>query len=310
MRIYHSPTEFKKLENATVTIGSYDGVHLAHQKILSRVHELSFKSKSESVVITFWPHPRIVLDRPPESIMLLTSLEEKIELISRLEIDHLLIIPFTRDFSEMSSDDFIKHILVDTIGTKKLVIGYDHRFGKDRKGSFDDLKKYSLMYDFEIEEIQKQMLDDVAISSTQIRQALLKGDVRKATEFLGRHYNLSGIVVKGLQKGRTIGFPTANIEVYSKEKLIPSDGVYAVKVRYQNSSLNGMMNIGYRPTLDGKAHTIEVHIFDFHKDIYGEKLEVLLVDFLRNEKKFNSVDELKNQLERDKACAHSILSQL
>jgi riboflavin kinase/FMN adenylyltransferase len=282
-------------------------MHLAHQKILKRLHSISIEHCSESVVITFWPHPRTILHAPDENIKLLSTLDEKIELFSALKIDHLLIIPFTRDFSELSSLEFVQHVLLETVGTKKLVIGYDHRFGKNREGTFDDLKKYAALYDFEVEEIQKQILDDVAISSTQIRKALLSNDVKKANKFLGRSYSLSGMVVRGQRKGNTLGFPTANIELTSQEKLIPADGVYAVKVKYLNTTFKGMMNIGYRPTIDGKKHTMEVHIFDFDKDIYGEKIEVHFIDFIRNEKKFANVHELKQQLEQDKISAINIL---
>jgi riboflavin kinase/FMN adenylyltransferase len=275
---------------------------------LQTLTETAKKINGESVVITFWPHPRKILGSGNNTeIKSLSTLEEKIEILSSLGIDHLLIISFNREFSELSSEDFIRKILCDKIGTKKLVIGYDHKFGKNRVGSFEYLQKESAQYGFEVEEIPRQDLNDVAISSTEIRNALSKGDVSKAALYLEQPYKLKGIVVKGKQLGRTIGFPTANIKISDTDKLIPADGVYAVKVRYKEELLNGMLNIGFRPTVNGVIRTIEVNILDFNAEIYGEELEIQFIQYIRPEQKFEGLNQLKEQLESDKINAHKIL---
>ncbi|HSZ25290.1 MAG TPA: bifunctional riboflavin kinase/FAD synthetase [Cytophagaceae bacterium] len=310
MKVYRELNDFIKLSNAIVTTGTYDGVHKGHRKILQTLTEIAKKNKGESVVITFWPHPRKIIGTGNlQDVKSLSTLEEKIDLLSSRGIDHLLIIPFNREFSELSSQDFIKNILQDTIGTKKLIIGYDHKFGKNREGSFDYLQKESIQYGFEVEEIPRQDLNDIAISSTEIRNALNCGNVSKATLYLEQPYQLKGIVVKGKQLGRTIGFPTANIKVNDPEKLIPADGVYAVRVKYKNELFGGMLNIGYRPTVEGKDRTIEVYIIDFTAEIYGEELEVYFLEFIRTEQKFSSIEELKEQLKIDESNVRSILSK-
>ncbi|HWZ22289.1 MAG TPA: bifunctional riboflavin kinase/FAD synthetase [Cytophagaceae bacterium] len=308
MHIYKELHDFKRLPNAIVTTGTYDGVHKGHRKILQILIDTAKENNGESVVITFWPHPRkIVGIGNRQDIKSLSTLDEKIEILSALGIDHLLIIPFNRAFSELSSEEFIKNILLDTIGTKKLVIGYDHKFGKNRIGSFEYLKKNASDYGFEVQEIPRQDLDDIAVSSTEIRNALSNGAVSKADLYLEQPYKLKGIVVKGKQLGRTIGFPTANIKVSDPDKLIPADGVYAVQVKYKESLLGGMLNIGMRPTVEGLDRTIEVNIFNFDKEIYGEELEILFLEFIRPEKKFNGLEALKEQLNSDKITAHKIL---
>jgi riboflavin kinase/FMN adenylyltransferase len=308
LKVYRDPKEFKKLPNAIVTTGTYDGVHKGHRKILLTLIETAKENKGETVVITFWPHPRkIVGDSAFQDIKSLSTLDEKIEILSALGIDHLLIIPFNREFSELSSEEFIKNILVDKIGTKKLVIGYDHKFGKNRAGSFEYLKKDSAKYGFEVQEISRQDLNDVAVSSTEIRKALANGDVSKAALYLEQPYKLKGIVVKGKQLGRTIGFPTANIKVNDQDKLIPADGVYAVHVKYKENIFGGMLNIGFRPTVEGINRTIEVYIHNFDKEIYGEELEIRFLEFLRPEEKFTGIEMLKAQLEKDKKNSQDII---
>jgi riboflavin kinase/FMN adenylyltransferase len=308
LHIYKELQNFKKLPNAIVTTGTYDGVHKGHRKILQTLIDTAKESLGESVVITFWPHPRkIVGTGNKQDIKSLSTLDEKIEILSALGIDHLLIIPFNREFSELSSEEFIQSILIDTIGTKKLVIGYDHKFGKNRIGSFEYLKKNASDYGFEVQEISRQDLDDITVSSTEIRNALSNGAVSKAALYLEQPYKLKGIVVKGKQLGRTIGFPTANIKVSDPDKLIPADGVYAVQVKYKERLLGGMLNIGMRPTIEGLGRTIEVNIFNFDKEIYGEELEILFLEFIRLEKKFNGIEALKEQLNSDKITAHKIL---
>lgn len=306
MNVYYGIQEFHKLPFAVVTSGTFDGVHLGHQKILSRLQEVCAATQGESVLITFHPHPRMVI-QGAKDLQLLSTIDEKIALLEANGVQHLLIIPFNREFSELSSEQFIHKILIDTIGTKKLVIGYDHRFGRNREGGFDYLQQNAHRYGFEIEEIPRQDLDHVTVSSSKIRKSLLEGDVHHADEFLGRPYSLSGTIVKGKQLGRTIGYPTANIQIPEEYKLVPANGVYAVQVLYQGQVLGGMLNIGTRPTVDGTFRTIEVNIFEFDKEIYGEKLTVQFVQKIRNEQKFNGIDELKGQLFKDKQVALDLL---
>jgi riboflavin kinase/FMN adenylyltransferase len=300
MNIYHSLDSFHKLEYGVVTSGTFDGVHLGHKKILSRLKEISAQSGGESVVITFWPHPRMVVSEDSQGLQLLSTIDEKIELFAQLGIHHLAIVPFTRSFSELSSDEFIKHILVDKIGTKKLVIGYDHRFGRNREGSFEFLQKNCATYGFEVEEIPREDIEHTAISSSRIRKALVTGHVHEANELLGRPYSLSGTVVKGKQLGRTIGFPTANLHVHESYKLIPMNGVYIINAIYEGQRYQGMLNIGVRPTVDGTIRTIEAHLFDFDKEIYGEDLNLELLHYLRPEQKFEGLDMLVKQINIDK----------
>lgn len=307
MNVHHGLEEFRKLDNAVVTSGTFDGVHLGHRKILNRLIEVARQTKGESVVITFYPHPRSVISPDNKIVNLLSTLDEKIELLEKSGIQHLVIIPFTREFSELTSEEFIQKILIQTIGTKTLVIGFDHRFGKNREGSFEYLKAHKENYGFEIEEISRQDIENIGVSSSKIRKALQDGDIELADHFLGRSYSLSGIIVKGKQLGRTIGFPTANIQVREVAKLIPTNGVYAVRVEYKNEEFNGMLNIGNRPTVDGTFQTIEVNIFEFDCEIYGENLTVKFIQKIRNEQKFNGLDELKEQIAKDKITCTDIL---
>lgn len=308
MRVFKNINEFSQLKSAVVTSGTFDGVHLGHQKILNRLSEVAKNINGESVVITFHPHPRMVVSLDASELRLLSTIDEKIELLEKQGVDNLIIIPFTREFSELTSSEFIQKILIEKIGTKKLVIGYDHRFGKNREGGFDYLKENSQQFGFEIEEIPRQEIDSLTISSTKIRNALLEGDVNTANDLLGRKYSFRGLVAKGRQLGRTIGFPTANVQVPETYKLIPGDGVYAVKVEVRNEYHFGMMNIGMRPTVNGIGRTQEVNIFDFNDDIYGEKIKVEIIDFIRKEQKFNGLDELKNQINLDKQATLNILN--
>ncbi|CAG4998605.1 Bifunctional riboflavin kinase/FMN adenylyltransferase [Dyadobacter sp. CECT 9275] len=303
MQIYHSLDSIEKLKNAVVTSGTFDGVHIGHKKILTRLNEISEQSGGESVVLTFWPHPRMVVSDSSQDLQLLSTIEEKITLFSALNIKHLAIIPFTRSFSELSSLEFIQKILVEKIGTKKLVIGYDHRFGKNREGSFEFLQKNCALFGFEVEEISRQDIEATAISSSRIRKALLDGHVQEANELLGRPYSISGTIVKGKQLGRTIGFPTANLLVQEAHKLIPANGVYVISAEYQNHIYAGMLNIGVRPTVDGVNRTIEANLFEFDKEIYGEELTVNLLAYLRPEQKFSGLDALMKQIEADKLSA-------
>jgi len=307
MKIYHGIEDFLRLEYAVVTSGTFDGVHLGHQKILSRLRETASKSSGETVVITYWPHPRLVLHPEDTSLKLLNTFEEKAELLKAQGIQHLLRIPFTKEFSQLTSEEFITRIIVETIGTKKLVIGYDHHFGKNREGSFEQLKMNSSKYGFDVEEIPRQDVDHVGVSSTKIRKALEEADIETANHFLGNPYSITGRVVMGDKLGRILGYPTANIEIDTAYKLVPADGIYAVTIQYEHSTYNGMLYIGNRPTVKGIKRNIEVNIFDFNKEIYGESLAIYFHKLIRMDSKFSDLEELKNQLHIDKADALKIL---
>lgn len=310
MKIYHGLEDFVRLDYAVVTSGTFDGVHVGHQKILSRLNEIARSNSGETVVITFWPHPRLVLHPEDTSLKLLNTFEEKAELLKRQGIQHLVRIPFTKEFSQLSSEEFISRILVQTIGTKKLVIGYDHHFGKNREGSFEQLKLNAPKYGFEVEEIPRQDVDHIGVSSTKIRKALEEGDIGTATHLLGAPYSLTGRVVMGDKLGRILGFPTANLEIDTQYKLIPIDGIYAVTVLHEHQQYKGMMYIGNRPTVNGTKRNLEVNIFDFQREIYGESLTVFFHKLLRDDSKFNDLEELKKQLYVDKKEALRVLNDL
>ena len=309
MKVYNGIYEFRGVANAVVTIGTFDGVHNGHHHILKRLKETAQKVKGETVILTFSPHPRMVLF-PDSQQLLLTTKEEKINLLEGCGIDHLIIHPFTREFSMLSSQDFIENVLVKSLGTKRLVIGYDHHFGKDREGSFENLKLNAPAFGFEVEEIPAWETDNSKVSSTRIRKALAEGQVEMASILLGYEYGISGTVVKGQQLGRQLGFPTANIICTDPNKLIPGNGVYAVKVIYKGNEMRGMMNIGVRPTVNGAGRTAEVNIFDFNSEIYGESIEVRFVKWVRGEKKFEGLQQLIEQLHRDKDVVQTVLSDL
>ena len=302
MEIHWGIEKFKKLNHAVVTSGTFDGVHLGHQKILTRLVEIAKKEDGHTVLLTYWPHPRLVL-YPDQEFNLLSSIEEKAEILDRMGIDHLVIIPFDMEFSSLSSSSFIQSILVDKIGTKKLVIGFNHRFGKNREGSFAELRKNATLYGFEVEEIPKQEIDHLSISSTKIRKALESGRVEISNEYLGRPYDLNGIVIRGDQMGRKLGFPTANIRIDFQQKLIPADGIYAVQVIVEGKTFNGMANIGFRPTFKGLEKRIEANIFNFDRDIYGQKISFLFYKKLRSEIHFPNPEALIEQLKTDEKQA-------
>lgn len=308
MNIYEGLADFSPVTNAVVTSGTFDGVHLGHQKILRRIRNIADEIQGETVMITFWPHPRLVLQPDDHQLRLLSTFEEKAKLLREAGIDHLLTIPFTKEFSNLSSEEFIQKVLIEGIQTKRLVIGYDHRFGKNREGGFDYLKANLAKYPFELEEIAREDVDDVGVSSTKIRKALESGRVDIANEYLGRDYELNGIIIKGQQLGRSIGFPTANIHIPHDYKLIPADGVYAVEVSIEGLRFQGMLNIGNRPTVSGDTRTIEVNIFDFSGDLYDKRVSVFLKAYLRSEVKFEGLDSLKAQLEQDRIAALQVLT--
>jgi riboflavin kinase / FMN adenylyltransferase len=307
MIVIRELSQFPSLAHAVVTSGTFDGVHVGHQKILSRLIETARQSHGQSVVITYWPHPRMVLHPDDNSLRLLSTIEERVEALRLFGVDYLLILPFTREFAQLSSEEYIQQILINTIHTKKLVIGYDHRFGKNREGGFEYLQQNAGRYGFEVEEIPRQDVDAVGVSSSKIRTALEHGDVETATRYLGRPYSITGTVVQGKQLGRTIGFPTANVEVSEKTKLVPAQGVYAVKVKTSQGDYKGMLNIGTRPTVDGTHQTIEVHLFNFQADLYGQEISVSFVAYLRPEQKFSGVEALTLQLRQDRTLALQVL---
>jgi len=305
VRIFRDNDPMNNIKNPVVTIGSFDGVHLGHQTIINNLKKSAKKIDGETVLITFFPHPRIVLFPEHSGLKLINTQEEKIKLLEQFGIDNLIIFTFTKQFSKISSIDFIRHTLVSRINAKKLIIGYDHHFGKNREGDFEHLFELGRYYNFEVEEIQAKDIEDISISSTKIRQALKNFDIKTANKYLNYDYPLSGKVVIGKQLGRSIGFPTANIEVKDPYKLIPSNGVYVVKVEIQEKYYKGMLYIGKRPTLSEEKISVEVNIFDFNQNIYDENITVYFKDFIREEIKFVNFNALKNQLEKDKEKALS-----
>lgn len=309
MNIYYHIDDFRPVKNAVVTIGTFDGVHLGHRKIISRIKELAEACDGETVILTFFPHPRMILHPEDDSIKLINTISEKALLLEQLGVDHLIITPFSRDFSNQSPEDYIRDILVNKIGTKKIVIGYDHRFGKDRRGGLDDLLRLSPVYGFEVIEIPEQDINDVAVSSTRIREALLAADIDLANTFLGYPFFLTGKVVRGDQIGRQIGYPTANIQIEEKYKLIPADGIFAVKVQYSNQEYKGMAYIGSRPTINGMSRNIEVNLFNFNKEIYNETICMSFYHYVRGDIRFNGLDELKAQIARDKEDVLRLMSK-
>ena len=307
MKVYKGLEEFKKLENAIITTGTFDGVHQGHQKILSKLMEVAKKNKGESVLLTFFPHPRMVL-QPDSDLKLINTIDEKIELLRAVGIDHLIIHPFTKEFSRTTSLEFVRDLLVNKIGTTKLVIGYDHHFGRNREGSFEHLKEFGPIYGFEVEEISVQDVDNVNVSSTKIRKALEEGEVDVAANYLGHSFFIEGTVVHGQKVGRELGFPTANIDVENPYKLIPQNGIYAVKVQSGEKVYKGMLNIGLRPTIEfSEKLTIEVHLFDFNEDLYGKRLRISFVKRIRSEKKFENKEALIAEMRKDKVRAEHLL---
>ncbi|WP_308691345.1 bifunctional riboflavin kinase/FAD synthetase [Wenyingzhuangia marina] len=299
LQVIHNYHNFPENINTVVTIGTFDGVHVGHRKILDQLISESKKKGLKSVLLTFFPHPRMVI-QANNSIKLINTIEERIEILSKTDLDYLVIHPFDKEFSNLGAFDFVRDVLVNQLNVKELVVGYDHRFGKNREGDFEQLKEYSHTFDFNIKEIKAQDINNTAVSSTKIRTALQSGDIKTASEFLTTPFFIHGIVVKGQQLGNTIGFPTANIEIPQVYKLTPKNGAYIVRATHKENIYYGMLNIGNRPTVSGKNKTIEAHLFDFNTDIYGDEIKIEFLQFLRDEQNFKSVDGLKEQLEKDK----------
>lgn len=305
----HSLPPFK---NAVITTGTFDGVHLGHQKLIEKIKQLAAESGGESVLITFEPHPRTVVFPADQSLKLLSDKEEKIMLLSRQNIDHLVIIPFTKEFSQLTAGEYVSDFLVKYFKPGMVVIGYNHQFGHHRDGNVELLRKLSSTYHFKVEEISRQMVDDINISSTRIRIALQEGDVKIASRQLGYDYSLSGTVVKGNQLGRKLGYPTANIAVKDAYKLIPADGVYAVRCETKRNgqiiTKNAVCSIGFRPTINGTVRTIEAYIFDFNENIYDQQLKIIFIDRIREEKKFDTIDLMVKEIKVDVEKTKRILN--
>lgn len=301
-------SNFSTSEKTYVTIGTFDGVHFGHQKIIQKLVLEAKKANRKSVLLTFFPHPRMVLQKD-NSLELINTIEERIELLKKTGLDYLIIHPFSKAFSRMSALAFVRDLLVNQLNISKLIIGYDHHFGKNREGNIVQLTEYSHLYGFTVEEIPAQDIDDVSISSTKIRTALAKGNLKTANKYLGYPFMLNGTVVNGKQLGEKIGYPTANINIKEPYKLIPKTGVYIVLSKIQGANVYGMMNIGSRPTVDGGYQTIEVHFFDFNANLYHQQLTINLLYFLRDEEKFDSIESLILQLKKDEQTARSFIAK-
>lgn len=300
MKIFNNSELRGRVQKPVLTIGTFDGVHVGHQEILSRLIKEARRIGGESVLFTFHPHPREVIFPDNHGLKMITSQDEKMDYLSSIGLDSVILFPFTKGFSELTAEEFVKKILVDQIGVSKVVIGYDHHFGKNRKGNIHLLKEFGLKYNFEVEEISAQEVDEINVSSTKIRKSLQEGMMEVVNSYLGRPYEINGLVVEGNQLGRSLGFPTANIEVDDAKKMLPVNGVYVVEVEFEDQIYRGMMNIGFNPTHNlKKEESIEVFIHDFDRNIYGEALKVRVHKKIRDEKKFLSPEELKNQLKKD-----------
>lgn len=308
MKVYRNLDTLPAFQKAVVTIGTFDGVHKGHQKIIQQLLAESEETGGESVLITFNPHPRKIV-RPEINLMQLTTLDERIGLLKQYGINNLVVVPFTKAFSEQSALDYIDKFLVERFHPAKIIIGYDHKFGNNRSGNFQLLEQYADQYQYKVKEIDEQLINDAIISSTRIRESLLKGDVDTANNYLGYHYFFTGLVVEGNKLGRTIGYPTANLQMNDPDKLVPGNGVYTVTAQLEGETriLNGMMNIGTRPTVDGSHRVIEVNLFDFDEDIYDRHLRICIKHFLRHEQKFNGIEALKDQLHKDKQQSIELL---
>jgi riboflavin kinase/FMN adenylyltransferase len=292
-----------------ITIGTFDGVHIGHKKIINQLTSTSSKEHLTSILLSFFPHPKMVLQNDRE-LKLINTITEKEELLNNLDLDYLIIKEFTKEFSRLSALEFVRDILVNKLNAKHIIIGYDHHFGRNRTANIEQLKEFGLLYDFKVTEILAQDINDIAISSTKIRKALINGEIQLANKFLGYDYFFNGNIVHGNSIGKTISFPTANIEVHESYKLVPKNGVYIVKTIIDKKLIFGMMNIGVNPTFDGTKQSIEIHFLNFNKNIYNQNLTIYMISRIRDEKKFNSVEDLKTQLELDKVSTLSYIESL
>jgi riboflavin kinase/FMN adenylyltransferase len=307
MKRFNNINEFNCKKSTIITIGTFDGVHLGHQKILKKLNIEAENNGLESSVLTFFPHPRTVLN-PNSSLKLINTIEERISLFKKSKIDNLIVHPFTKEFSELDSEDYVKNILVDQLKAKIVLIGYDHKFGKNRTADINNLKEYGIKYNFEVIEIKAEEINDIAISSTKIRNSIEEGDIQLTNSYLGYEFSFFGKVVKGNSIGKTLGFPTANIKIGTDLKLIPKNGVYLISTIINQKIIFGMMNIGIKPTTNENTKSIEVNLFDFNQDLYDTNITIYIKQFLREEIKFNSLNELKLQIEKDKITCNSIIN--
>lgn len=307
MKRFNNINEFNCKKSTIITIGTFDGVHLGHQKILKKLNVEAENNRLESSVLTFFPHPRTVLN-PDSSLKLINTIEERISLFKKSKIDNLIVHPFTKNFSELDSEDYVKNILVDQLRAKIVLIGYDHKFGKNRTADINNLKEYGIKYNFEVIEIKAKEINDIAISSTKIRNSIEEGDIQLTNSYLGYEFSFFGKVVRGNSIGKTLGFPTANIEIESDLKLIPKNGVYLISTIINKKIIFGMMNIGIKPTTNENTKSIEVNLFDFNQDLYDKNITIYIKQFLREEIKFDSLNELKLQIEKDKITCNSIIN--
>ena len=309
MKIFNSINDFSCSKKTILTLGTFDGVHKGHRKILEKLSKNTENEQTESLVLTFFPHPRMVL-KGQSDVKLLNTISEKIDLLENLAVQNLVIHPFDEAFSKLTAEEFVKTVLVEQFHIQKIIIGHDHRFGRNRTANIDDLLAFGKQYDFEVEQISVQEIKAVSISSTKIRKALTDGNMALANNYLGYEYFLTGKVSKGKQLGRTIGFPTANLTFEENDKLIPKNGVYVVKSSINQKTVFGMMNIGFNPTVAGEKLSVEVHYFDFEADLYNQEIRVSILEYLRPEQKFDSVALLKEQLEKDKDAALTYIKSL
>jgi len=309
LKVYNSINSFDCSKKTIITIGTFDGVHLGHKSILEKMKNATQNNQYESLVLTFFPHPRMVLQQD-SSIKLLNTIDEKATLLEKFGIDNLIIHPFDEVFSNLSAEEFVKNILVDKLNIHKIIIGHDHRFGKNRTADINDLILFGKKYKFEVEQINAKEIDEITVSSTKIRKALLEANIKLANEYLGYSYFISGKVVEGKKIGRTIGFPTANIQINENYKLLPKNGVYIVSSKIDNVLRFGMMNIGKNPTLGDNEQSIEIHFFDINEDIYSKNLQISILEHIREEQKFNSLTELQAQLEKDKLFSLNYIQNL
>lgn len=308
LKVYRNLDDFIGVKKPIVTVGTFDGVHIGHQKIITRLEEIAKQKGGESVLLTFFPHPRMVIFPENNNLKLINTLDEKIKLLESFGLDHLIILPFNKSFSRITPTEYIRDFLVSSIKVNTLVIGYDHRFGRNRQGSLELLNELAPVYGFEVEEISAQEIDEIKVSSTKIRNAILDGAIDIASDYLKHPFSIKGTVIKGNQIGRTLGYPTANILVAEQYKIIPKNGVYAIKGIIDGTVYDGMLNIGNRPTVTKDTNeTIEAYFFELNKDIYDKEIEILFIKKLRDEKKHASIEDLKLQLEKDEAATKAIL---